>query len=378
MRGGAPKGDTMNLSWERPRTPRRGRFRGRRWAAFLLLAVFAGWTPERARGYRFIDFEQTHVITESSWPPFITFDRSVWPPGEALEIRIVRDPAFSEALYERFARLSESALAHWSSVATADLRFTVAFASPETYEADEAGFYLRLVDEDRSMVARGNVIHLRLEDQDPPAWVGCQVTVPAHELRNRTSFQLQVMVHEFGHCLGLGHTASYPDFQFRDRIRGAAFGVDPVMSYGWILHLDDIDDQIRPDLITPDDAAGISLLRPRPGWLETTGRIWGVVLAGDGTPVRHGVVIAFRVEDGRPASAGVSGFTDNQGFFSVAGLAPGSYVLQAHPILTEVAHDDLLPDAVTDFQHTTAVAAIEVRAGGNTGPFTFVVQPKEN
>ena len=43
-----------------------------------------------------------------------------------------------------------------------------------------------------------------------------------------------------------------------------------------------------------------------------------------------------------------------------------------------ISHGDLLPQAVTDFQRTTAVAAIEVRAGENTGPFTFVVQPKEN
>ena len=227
-------------------------------------------------------------------------------------------------------------------------------------------------------MARGGVIRLHLEDQDPPAWVGCRVTVPAHELSSPTAFRLQVMVHEFGHCLGLGHTASYPDFRFRDRVRAAEFGVDPVMSYGWSLHLDEIAEQTRPDLITPDDAAGISLLRPRPGWLEETGRIWGVVLGGDGAPVRYGVVIAFRVEDGRAASAGVSGFTDNQGFFSIAGLGPGSYAVQAHPLQTGTAHPDILPEAVTDFRYTTAVEAIEVRAGARTGPLTFVVQPKEN
>ena len=39
----------------------------------------------------------------------------------------------------------------------------------------------------------------------------------------------------------------------------------------------------RRDLITRDDAAGVSLRRPRAGWLEATGSLWGAVLDDDGT-----------------------------------------------------------------------------------------------
>lgn len=359
------------------RTVRRGRFSGPLAAACLALAALTGWAPQSAQGYRFLDFEQTHVMTASSWPPFLTFDHDIWPPGETIEIRIVRDPAFSDALYDRLTALVERSLDHWSEVESADLKFTVGFADVEAFQADPAGFYVELRDEDPSAVARAGVFYLERDDLERPAWGGCRVVVPDHELRLSRTFQFQVMVHEIGHCLGLDHTESYPDFRFRGHLRQGEFGIDPVMSYGWVLHLDDIFEQPDLQLITPDDAVGISLLRPREGWLDETGRIWGVVLAADGTPVRHGVVIAFPQRGETVAKAGVSGFTDHQGFFHIAGLDPGQYVLQAHPLLVEVAHADLVPDAV-DFQSTTLIEPIEVRAGEGAGPHTFVVRAGEN
>ena len=92
----------------------------------------------------------------------------------------------------------------------------------------------------------------------------------------------------------------------------------------------------RLDLITPDDAVGVSLLRPRAGWLEATGSVWGTVLQDDGSPVRFASVLASR-ENGEP-SRGVSAFTDSFGSFSIEG-EPGRYLVQTgHPPVPAGGH----------------------------------------
>ena len=87
------------------------------------------------------------------------------------------------------------------------------------------------------------------------------------------AYVVQVLIHEFGHCLGLYHSAAFPDTRFREQTSEVQRGIDPVTLYG-----------VSPtrrfevtygignlDLITPDDEVGISLLRPRAGWPEATG-----------------------------------------------------------------------------------------------------------
>ena len=104
----------------------------------------------------------------------------------------------------------------------------------------------------------------------------CGVAIPDYFLsatRLGAAYVVQVLIHEFGHCLGLYHSAAYSDARFREQTSEVQRGLGPVMSYG-----------VNPtrrfevtygignlDLITPDDEVGISLLRPRAGWPEATG-----------------------------------------------------------------------------------------------------------
>ena len=70
----------------------------------------------------------------------------------------------------------------------------------------------------------------------------------------------------------------------------------------------------RLDLITPDDAVGVSLLRPHAGW-------------------------------------------HSSGSFSIEGLDPGRYLVKVHPILIPGAHQILLPEATLEFPETTLLGA---------------------
>ena len=157
-------------------------------------------------------------------------------------------------------------------------------------------------------------------------------------------------------------------------------GLDPVMSYGVnpTRRFEVTYGGGRLDLITPDDAVGVSLLRPRAGWLEATGSLWGIALQDDGSPVRFASVLANPIEDGEPSRFGVSAFTDSFGSFSIEGLEPGRYLVKVHPILIPDAHQLLLPEATLEFPVTTVLRTVEVRAGSRSGPLTIHVRPEEN
>lgn len=67
--------------------------------------------------------------------------------------------------------------------------------------------------------------------------------------------------------------------------------MDPVLAYGWSLHLEEIAEQTRLELITPDDAVGTSLLRPQP----PSGNVGDTLLASHSAVNVHlnGTVMVF-------------------------------------------------------------------------------------
>lgn len=359
----------MNLrSW-----PRGGRALG---AAFLFAAILS----PHAEGYRFLVFgPRTSVITPASWPPFKGWRSDVWPPGGTVQIGIVEDPARSRGVYERLQRLVENSLRYWSDVESADLKFDVRIVSPKTEEEATTGLFVYVTDEDPPARA-GAGVWLGRQTGEELGLTGCGVWMPNFYLnRFGTAYVIFVLVHEFGHCFGLHHPPAYPDANFRDQFGDALPGQDPVMSYGWnpTREFETSFGAGRLDLVTLDDATGISLLRPAPGWLETTGGVWGRAIQDDGAPLRFAPVLARRLEDGEPARFGVNTFTDAFGSFSIDGLDPGSYVVKAHPILFPDAHDSLLREATLEFPETTLLGPVTVRAGERSGPVTVYVREEE-
>ena len=172
-------------------------------------------------------------------------------------------------------------------------------------------------------------------------------------------------IHELGHCLGLAHTPV-----FVPRVPGyqppPAWRVDAIMSYG----------RYGEGTITLDDSIGVSLLWPRPGWLETTGSIQGQVLK-ESVGVAFVVVIATRLHGDGTMAESVGVLTDRDGGFEIRGLPPGDYTLLVRQRVVEYAY----PSALFRFDHNIRGAfwadIIPVRAGVAAGPVFVSLRPSD-
>jgi hypothetical protein len=159
-----------------------------------------------------------------------------------------------------------------------------------------------------------------------------------------------VMVHEFGHLVGLDHSQINLDCYLTSCTAGERAGV-PVM---FPVLLDD-----AAATLATDDIAAISAMYPSSGFSSTTGRIQGRVMFADGlTPAQGYNVIARNVGDPqRTAVSCVSGFlftaaagnslvpagqdTESQygsrdqvliGYYDLPGLPVGDYTIEVEAI----------------------------------------------
>ena len=179
---------------------------------------------------------------------------------------------------------------------------------------------------------------------------------------------LQLLIHELGHCIGLHHAAVGPasgnDFGL-GTADSVLLGPDPTMSYG---------QSTRDVLIGEDDAIGASLLRPAPGWLETTGSVSGT-LTLDGQPAPFASIQLFATA-GESTRRSVQVFSDETGAFLAEGLTPGVYLLWVHPVLLSGAHPALIRtgDVPLDLVDTLGVQTAVVRRGRMTRAGEFALR----
>lgn len=143
------------------------------------------------------------------------------------------------------------------------------------------------------------------------------------------------ILHQLGHCLGLGHTEAalgsrwfLPEIESEEGSPAPSAVFGPVMSWGG-----------ATNRLTADDIAGVSALYPTPSFAAEYGSVRGTLERSFGTPAAHFYVRTFVVGGPDGAEEGPGAFADAEGRFLIEGVPPGPTMLVIHPILLPFAHE---------------------------------------
>ena len=250
----------------------------------------------------------------------------IWGRGATLTLEISPDRDF-DALFgspEGVAPYLEQAITAWASIPSTDLRLDHAVNTAIDPNGGQDGHHSVFLD------AEPGPPYARLwSDWDERSsrflLVECDISIGSGyadpDLTHRTLESVRdalvgPLVHEVGHCIGLGHG---PKLEMTRAGSGAPH--DPVMSGGrW---------SFEETGLLPDDATGASLLRPANDWLRTTGEIAGSVEL-EGEPLFAARIWALP-EGNNALERAVSVFVNERGRFQIEGLEPQGYALWASP-----------------------------------------------
>ena len=311
-----------------------------------------------------------------------------WAPGATLTWEIASDPDFADLFggADRALPYFREALAQWSEIPNADLRWSAASSvgAPVAEGSEEAlqdGRNTFWIDGESAAGGYASLWVERGGAGEPWELFECDFALGSWVLNPRQDLleelraeAVAVITHELGHCLGLAHAASMSAtgrrrqelFRSEEQPTTYEHPFDPSMSYG-------IARTERP-FISADDIVAASLLRPAPGWRAGTGEISGSLRAG-GEPAPWVHIWALPVGGDDPLWNRVGAFSDENGEFVIEGLAPGEYFLWAHPVVRQAAHGLLLTNgAPVDLDDTLMGYPVRVSAGQTAGPVVFAMR----
>lgn len=328
--------------------------------AAAIVIVIAG---EPADGYRFYSDGEEPDLPPASAAGAVRWSPEIWGPGEELTFFVADDPEWSDSSRSARSALSfvERALSVWARIPSADIRWSAVGIQEGPGLADDARNGVTANEDPETDYSFASIWWEResAPDGDGPWRVfECDVVLSQETARRLNDWGLSILIHEFGHCVGLAHAATYPGSRFgemrsEERSPSSVWRNDPQMSYGLGAN----------DTITEDDRIGASLLRPAAGWLGGTGTVGGEVLL-DGAPARHLHVLAVG-SGGGTAGGGIGAFTDSAGRFLIEGLPPGDYLLWVHPMRRLDAHEIMvMADPLLEVRDRLYPSPVAVRPGG--------------
>ena len=263
------------------------------------------------------------------------------------------------------------ATATWQAVTTATARFEfqgVTSASPDAIDGRTTIGFLDRPDLDRVLGATsfildtttGAIVEADIFFNARFAW-----SVAPQGETGRVDLE-SVALHEFGHLLGLSHSA------IGETERSGASGRRVTASGSVMFPIAMTAGAIADRVLQADDIAGISDLYPAAGMLDTTGSLTGrVTKGGQGVVGAH--VVAFNPETG----VLVGNFALNEkGEFVIARLTPGPYVLRAEPLDDADVESFFSAPVDVDFRVGYASTLVVAPRGGSSSPVEIKVRAK--
>ena len=279
-----------------------------------------------------------------------------WDPSQPVNFAIDQGP-LGGLSSEEASNIVREALAQWEGVPSSSLRFEDnGTLDVDVSCCDQAvpGYYETFLDEgdhpENPIVfdSDGQIVDdllgvgssdtvlgfagIRVFDEENQRFVAGWAVLNGKDVRpSRNALLRPLILHEFGHLIGLAHSQAGHQFEF------------PLVNRSFIPVMFPTLFAQAPQEPILDDAVWLSWLYPAEGFREATGTIRGKVLRRTGGAFQGANVVAVRVADGEETKTLVSVVSDflitNDGRYELPGLPAGDYYIYIEPLKADFVRE---------------------------------------